>query len=81
MAHQLQAGHGGLNGNERGGHGGRFHKKMSQEPYLGRVVKLGPARTLEAMYSPSVWHKGKGGDMLCTTKEKLADTIYWNQLW
>jgi hypothetical protein len=36
--------------------------KTSQEHYLARVVKLGPARTSKAMYSPS--------DLV--TKEKMV---------
>ncbi len=36
--------------------------KTSQEHYLARVVKLGPARTLKAMYLPSY----------LATKEKMV---------
>ncbi len=48
--------------------------KMSQDHYLTRVVKLGPARTSSRMYLPSDLgtKEKKYGDLLRTSKEKLA---------
>ena len=48
-------------------------KEKNQVHYLVKVVKLRPARTLKEMSSPSdLAIKEKDGDMLCTSKEKLA---------
>jgi hypothetical protein len=48
-------------------------KEMNQVHYLVKLVKLGSARTSKEMSSPSdLAIKGKDGDMLRTSKEKLA---------
>jgi hypothetical protein len=46
--------------------------EMSQDHYIARVVKLGPVRTSKETFTIGSGNKGKDGDMLRTSKEKLA---------
>jgi hypothetical protein len=73
MARQPHAGHAGCSGSERGGRGGRFLKKNepSSLPHKGGEDRA--CKDLEGnVFTIGSGNKGKDGDMLCTSKEKLA---------
>ncbi len=70
---QPHAGHAGRSGSGRGGHGGRFPKRNepSSPPCKGGEVEA--CKDLEGNdFSIGSGNKGKDGDMLRNSKEKLA---------
>jgi hypothetical protein len=73
MARQPHAGRAGRGGGGRGGRGGRFpiRKKPCSLPCKGGEV--GACKDLKGnVFAIVSGNKGKDGDMLCTSKEKLA---------
>jgi hypothetical protein len=73
MACQPHAGRAGRGGGGRGGHGGRFPKRNepSSPPHKGGEV--GACKDLKGnVFTIGSGNKGKDGDMLRTSKEKLA---------
>jgi hypothetical protein len=73
MAHQPHASHAGCSGGGRGGRGGRFPKRNepSSLPLKGGEVRA--CKNLEGnVFTIGSGNKGKDGDMLRTSKEKLA---------
>jgi hypothetical protein len=72
MAQQPTAGHAGRGGGGRGGRAGRFPKrnKASAPRKKGEV---GACKDLEGnVFTVESGNKGKNGDLLLTSKEKLA---------
>jgi hypothetical protein len=73
MARQPHAGHGGRSGSGRGGHGGGFPKQNKPETLPHRSGEGGDCKDLKGnVFTIGSGNKGKDGDMLCTSKEKLA---------
>ena len=73
MARQPQAGHGGRGGGGRGGRGGRFPKQNEPGSLSCKSGEVGACKDLEGnVLTIGSGNKGKDGDMLCTSKEKLA---------
>jgi hypothetical protein len=73
MACQPQTGHGGLSGGERGGHGGRFPKQNEPGTLPCKSGEVGVCKDLKGnVFTIGSGNKGKDGDMLLTSKEKLA---------
>ncbi len=73
MASQPHASHAGRGGSGRGGHGGRFPKRNepSSLPCKGGEVRA--CKDFEGnVFTIGSGNKGKDGDMLHTSKEKLA---------
>ena len=73
MACQPQAGCGGCSGGGRGGCGGRFPKRNEPGSLPCKSGEVGACKDLEGnVFTIGSGNKGKDGDMLRTSKEKLA---------
>jgi len=73
MARQPQAGHAGRGGGGRGGRGGRFPKRNESSSLPRKSGEVGACKDLEGnVFTIGSGNKGKDGDMLRTSKEKLA---------
>jgi hypothetical protein len=76
MARQPQAGRGGRGGGGRGGCGGRFHKQNEPGSLPHKSGEVGACKDLKVnVFTIGSGNKGKDGDMLRTSKEKLAYTL------
>ena len=72
MGRQPMAGRGGRGGGGRGGHAGRSHKR-TKASVPRKTGEVGACKDLEGnVFTIGSGNKGKDGDMLCTSKEKLA---------
>jgi hypothetical protein len=68
--HASRAGHG---GGGRGGRGGKFLKQNKPGTLPSKGGKVGACKDLERnVFTIGSGNKGKDGDLLCTSKEKLA---------
>jgi hypothetical protein len=80
MAHQPHAGRAGCNGGGRGGHGGKFPKQNELGTLPRKDGEVGACKDLEGnVFTIGSGNKGKDGNMLRNSKEKLAlyiGTIY-----
>jgi len=73
MARQPTAGRAGRGGGGRGGRGGRFPKRNESSSLPRKVGEVGACKDLEGnVFTIGSGNKGKDGDMLRTSKEKLA---------
>jgi hypothetical protein len=73
MARQPHAGHAGHGGSGRVGRGGKFPKQNKSGTLPHKGGEVGACRDLEEnIFAIGSGNKGKGGDMLCTPKDKLA---------
>jgi hypothetical protein len=74
MACQPHAGHAGHCGSGSGDHGGKFPKQNESGTLLCKGGEVGACKDLEGNVFTirSGNNKGKDGDMLCTSKDKLA---------
>jgi hypothetical protein len=73
MACQPHASRAGCSGGGRGGHGGRFPKRNEPSSLSCKGGEVGACKDLEGnVFTIGSGNKGKDGDMLCTSKEKLA---------
>jgi hypothetical protein len=73
MACQPHAGRAGCGGGGRGGHGGRFPKRKEPSSLPRKGGEVGACKDLEGnVFTIGSGNKGKGGDMLPISKEKLA---------
>ena len=73
MARQPQAGRAGCGGGGRGGRGGRFPKRNESSALPTKSGEVGACKDLEGnVFTIGSGNKGKDGDMLRTSKEKLA---------
>ena len=73
MARQPQAGRGRHSGSGRGGRGGRFPKQNEPGSLPHKSGEVGACNNLEGnVFTIGSDNKGKDGDMLRTSKEKLA---------
>jgi hypothetical protein len=73
MARQPYAGRGGCGGGGRGGRGGRFPKQNKPGTPPCKSGEAGACKDHEGnVFTIKSGNKGKDGDMLCTSKEKLA---------
>ncbi len=73
MAHQPHAGRAGRGDGGRVGRGGRFPKRNEPSSLLRKGGKVGACKDLEGnVFTIGSGNKGKDGDMLHTSKEKLA---------
>ncbi len=83
MARQPQAGRGGRGGSGRGGRGGRFTKRNEPGSLPRKSGEVGAYKDLEGnVFTIGSGNKGKYGDMLRTSKEKLALYLLgFIQLW
>ena len=73
MACQPQAGHGGCGGGGRGRCGGRLPKQNEPGSLPCKSGEVGACKDLEGnVFIIGSGNKGKDGDMLRTSKEKLA---------
>jgi hypothetical protein len=73
MARQPHASCAGRGGGERGGHGGKFPKQNESGTLPCKGGEVGVSKDLERnVFTIGSGNKGKDGDMLRTTKEKLA---------
>jgi hypothetical protein len=73
MAHQPHAGHAGRGGGGSGGHGSKFPKQNESGSLPRKGGEVGACKDLEGnVYTIGSGNKGKDGDMLRTSKEKLA---------
>jgi hypothetical protein len=73
MACQPHAGCAGCGGGGRGGRGGRFPKRKEPSSLPRKGVEVGACKDLEGnVFTIGSGNKGKDGDMLRTSKEKLA---------
>jgi hypothetical protein len=73
IAHHPQAGRGGRDGGRRGGRGGRFPKQNKPETLPCKSGEVGACKDLKGnVFTIGSGNKGKDGDMLHTSKEKLA---------
>ncbi len=73
IAWKPQAGHGGCSGSGRGGRGGRFLKQNEPGSLSCKSGEVGACKDLEQnVFTIGSGNKGKDGDLLCTSKEKLA---------
>jgi len=80
MVCQPQAGSGGCGGNGRGGRWGRFPKQNEPGSLPRKSGEVGACKDLKGnVFTIGSSNKGKDGDMIRTSTEKLA--LYWNQLW
>jgi hypothetical protein len=75
MAHQPHASRAGCGGGGRGGRGGRFPKRKEPSSLPFKGGEVGGSKDLEGNVFTI---KGKDGDMLRTSKEKLALYISTN---
>ena len=72
MARQPTAGRAGRGGGGRGGRGGRFPKR-NEAPTPRKTGEVGACKDLEGnVFTSGSGNKGKDGDLLRTSKEKLA---------
>jgi hypothetical protein len=79
MACQPHAGHAGHSGGGSGGRGSRFPKKNLPGTLPCKGGEVGACKDLEGnVFAISFGNKGKDGDMLRTSKEKLALYIRTN---
>ncbi len=79
MACQPHAGRAGCSGGGRGGHGGRFPKQNEPGTLPCKSGEVGACKDLKGnVFTIGSGNKGKEGDMLCTSKEKLAPYIGTN---
>jgi hypothetical protein len=73
MDHQPHAGHAGCSGGGRGGLGGRFPKRKEPSSLPCKGGEVGACKDLEGnVFTIVSGNKGKDGDVLRTSKEKLA---------
>ena len=73
MACQPQASRAGRGGGGRGGCGGRFPKRNESCSLPRKSGEVGACKDLEGIvFTIGSGNKGKDGDMLRTSKEKLA---------
>jgi hypothetical protein len=73
MAHQPHASHAGCVGSGRGRCGGRFPKRNEPSSLPRKGGEVGACKDLEGnVFTIGSGNKGKDGDMLHTSKEKLA---------
>ena len=73
MAHQPHVGRAGCGGGGRGGRGGRFPKRNEPSSLPHKGGEVGACKDLEGnVFTIGSGNKGKDGDMLRTSKEKLA---------
>jgi hypothetical protein len=73
MACQPHAGRAGSGGSGRGGRGGKFPKQNEPGTLPCKGVEVGACKDLEGnVFTIRSGNKGKDGDMLHTSKEKLA---------
>jgi hypothetical protein len=73
MACQLHAGRAGHGGGGRDGLGGRFPKRNEPSSLPRKGGEVGACKDLEGnVFTIGSGNKGKDGDMLCISKEKLA---------
>ena len=73
MARQPTAGRAGRGGGGRGGRAGRFYKRNESSSLPRKVGEVGACKDLEGnVFTIGSGNKGKDGDMLRTSKEKLA---------
>jgi hypothetical protein len=73
MACQPHAGHAGCGGSGRGGRGGKFPKRNKSRTLPRKGGEVGACKDLEGnVFTNESGNKGKDGDMLCTSKKKLA---------
>jgi hypothetical protein len=73
MAHQPHASRAGCGGGGRGGHGGRFSKQNKTGTLTCKSGEVGACKDLKGnVFTIRSGNKGKDGDMLHTSKEKLA---------
>ncbi len=73
MARQPHASHAGCGGGGRGGHGCRFPKRKEPRSLPCKGGEVGACKDLKGnVFSIGSGNKGKDGDMLRTSKEKLA---------
>ena len=73
MAHQPHAGRAGCNGGGRGGHGGKFPKQNELGTLPRKDGEVGACKDLEGnVFTIGSGNKGKDGDMLHSSKDKLA---------
>ncbi len=73
MARQPTAGRAGCVGGGRGGRGGRFPKQNESSSPPRKVGEVGACKDLKGnVFTIGSGNKGKDGDMLRTSKEKLA---------
>ncbi len=73
MARHSLAGRGGRGGGGRGGRGGRFPKRNEPGSLPCKSGEVGACKDLKGnVFTIGSGNKGKDGDMLCTSKEKLA---------
>ncbi len=70
---QPQSSHTGGGGSGRGGRGGKFTKQNESGTLPCKGGEIGACKDLEVnVFTIGSGNKGKDGDMLCTSKEKLA---------
>ena len=73
MARQPQAGREGCGGGGRGGRGGRFHKQNEPGSLPRKSGEVGARKAIKQnVFTIGSGNKGKDGDLLRTSKEKLA---------
>jgi hypothetical protein len=73
MACQPHAGHAGCGGGGRGECGGRFPKRNEPSSLPRKGGEVGACKDLKRnVFTIGSGNKGKDGDILCTSKEKLA---------
>jgi hypothetical protein len=79
MARQPHARHAGRGGGGRGRHGGRFPKQNEPSSLPRKGGEVGACKDLEGnVFTIRSGNKGKDGDILRTSKEKLALCIGTN---
>ncbi len=79
IARRPHAGRAGRGGGGRGGHGGRFPKRNEPSSLPHKGGEVGACKDLEGnVFAIGSGNKGKDGDMLRTSKEKLALYISTN---
>ena len=79
MAPQPQAGRAGCGGGGRGGRGGRFPKRNGSSSLPRKSGEVGACKDLERnVFTIGSGNKRRDGDMLRTSKEKLALYISTN---
>ena len=72
MARQPTAGHAGRSGGGRGGHGGRFPER-NEALTSSKMGEVGACKDLNGnVFTIGSGNKGKDGNLLRTSKEKLA---------
>jgi hypothetical protein len=73
MARQPHASRAGRSGGGKGGRGGRFSKRKEPSSLPRKGGEVGACKDLEEnVFTIGSGNKGKDGDMLRTSKEKLA---------